>query len=767
MKKLNKKDIIYIILSIIIFLLIIVFISNQDFLYSTSLLNSQTTIIEYFRTLYYNTLNLFPDYALNIENGINIYQLTEYGFLSPIILLSYLLPFLSIQNYLFIIVIISTILSIILIYNFFKKKKLSSEVCFLITLILTTSSSIIFNTYNNPLIISYLPFLLLSYYGVDKVIDDKKSYLLIISTFFMITTNPLNSIFGIISLIIYTLYRYLNKMNTITIKSIFKHFISVIIPIIIGALCSSILIIPSLINNNLPALQTTLTIDINNILYGTAGLGLTALLIPSIISYFKKDKTNIIIGTILCIITILSITNNIPSNYIISFIMLYLIIISEFLTNIINKKLRIIPILIGTLIVSSILFIINYNQTKLTIEILLLIISIYLYYKTSKKQILIIPISLFIIINTYNINQNNLHIPTKTYSYEQSIISSSINNITSKDNTFYRIYNDTNTNILNNIKYNTPSNNGILSLLLNNTKYIISKNNSLQGYEKISENNEYKIYKNESTLPLGFATSNIMSYEDYSKLNNLVKQEALLNVIVADEKSHNDFISSIQKIDIDYQEILNNKDIIFTQDSIIINIKETTKITYELPDKYKNKIIYLNFKVTNGKSKVIKINNVSKEITSNEEKLSYELANQEQSSLVFTLEKGQYILSELETFILDYANIENYSNQLDPFIVDSINTKGDTIIGTINVTEDSYFLMTIPYDSGFKVLLDNEKISYEKVDDMYIGFKIPKGFHAIEIEYTPPSKLISYLLTILGILSSISIIYLESKRKFN
>ncbi len=767
MKKLNKKDKLYIILSIIIFILIIIVISNKSFIYSTSLLNNKITIIEYFRTLYYNTLNLFPDYALNITNGINIYHLTEYGFLSPIILISYVLPFLSIRNYLLIIVIISIILSIILIYNFFKKKKLNSEICFIITLIFTTSSSIIFNTYNNPLILSYLPFLVLSYYGVDTIIDDKKSYLLIISTFFMITTSPINSIFGIISLIIYTLYRYLNKMNTITIKSIFKHFISVIIPIIIGTLCSSILIIPSLITNNLPTIQETLTININNLLYSTTGLGLTAIIIPSIIAYFKKDKTNIIIGIILCIITILSITNNIPSTYIISFIMLYLIIISEFFNNIINKKLNIQPILIGTLIVSSILLIINYNQTKLSIEIALLIISIYLYYKTSNKKTLIIPISLFIIINTYLINQDNLYIPTNTYSYEQSIISSSIETITNEDNTFYRIYNDNDTNTLKNINYNSTSNTGILSLLLNNTKYIISKNNSLQGYEKISENNEYKIYKNENTLPLGFATSNIMSYEDYSKLNNLVKQEALLNVIVADEKSNNNFISNIQKADINYQEILINKDIISTKDSIIINVKETTKITYELPDKYKNKIIYINFKVTNGKSKSIKLNNITQEITSNEETLTYELATQEQSSIVFTLDKGQYILSDFETYFLDYASIENYSSQIDPFIVDSINTKGDTIIGTINVTEDSYFLITLPYDSGFKILLDNEKIPYEKVDDMYIGFKIPKGFHSVEIEYTSSSKLISYLLTILGILSSVSIIYLESKRKFN
>ena len=71
-----------------------------------------------------------------------------------------------------------------------------------------------------------------------------------------------------------------------------------------------------------------------------------------------------------------------------------------------------------------------------------------------------------------------------------------------------------------------------------------------------------------------------MSYEDYNKLSKYIKQEALLNVIVADQESKNNFVSNIKKIDLDYKEILNNENITHTKDNIIIDTKETLKITY-------------------------------------------------------------------------------------------------------------------------------------------------------------------------------------------
>ena len=105
MIKINKKDkynliIITIILKkrkfiIVSLIIIIMFILRNGNLYGSILdWNTQHSVIpEYFRSLFYKTLNIFPDFALNLGSGQNIYNYSYYGFFNPVIIISYFLPF--------------------------------------------------------------------------------------------------------------------------------------------------------------------------------------------------------------------------------------------------------------------------------------------------------------------------------------------------------------------------------------------------------------------------------------------------------------------------------------------------------------------------------------------------------------------------------------------------------------------------------------------------------------------------------------------------
>ena len=100
-KRVNKKDLINIAILLTIVTIVIIFCIHGGYLYGSELdWNNQHSIVpEYFRSLFYKNLDLFPDLALNIGSGVNIYNYGYYGFLSPIILISYLLPFLSMKTY--------------------------------------------------------------------------------------------------------------------------------------------------------------------------------------------------------------------------------------------------------------------------------------------------------------------------------------------------------------------------------------------------------------------------------------------------------------------------------------------------------------------------------------------------------------------------------------------------------------------------------------------------------------------------------------------
>ena len=61
---------------------------------------SQHSVLpDYFRRQFYETGSLFPEFAANIGGGQNIYNFSYYGLLSPVILPSYLFPFVEMGDY--------------------------------------------------------------------------------------------------------------------------------------------------------------------------------------------------------------------------------------------------------------------------------------------------------------------------------------------------------------------------------------------------------------------------------------------------------------------------------------------------------------------------------------------------------------------------------------------------------------------------------------------------------------------------------------------
>ena len=116
MRRLDKRDyfnILIITLSFFVFIAIILLLGKGIYGSSMDFSSQHYMIPEYLRNLFYETGDVFPSYAFNLGEGQNIYNFSYYGLLNPIILISYLLPFVKMVTYLNIIMIISPILLII------------------------------------------------------------------------------------------------------------------------------------------------------------------------------------------------------------------------------------------------------------------------------------------------------------------------------------------------------------------------------------------------------------------------------------------------------------------------------------------------------------------------------------------------------------------------------------------------------------------------------------------------------------------------------
>ena len=119
----KKKNIICILLLFITFCILYLLITKGKYLFaSTTDFKTQHYLIpEYFRTLFYKTFDLFPDFAFNLSGGVNIYYLSYYGFLSPLFLISYFLPFVKMLDFTIVITCLVVIISVYLFYFYLRK----------------------------------------------------------------------------------------------------------------------------------------------------------------------------------------------------------------------------------------------------------------------------------------------------------------------------------------------------------------------------------------------------------------------------------------------------------------------------------------------------------------------------------------------------------------------------------------------------------------------------------------------------------------------
>ena len=96
-----KKDIFAIFIYILTFVVIYLILTTDNHLFASNVdFRTQHYLIpEYFRNQFYNTHDLLPDFAFNLGGGQNIYYLSYYGLLNPIILISYLFPNIKMIDY--------------------------------------------------------------------------------------------------------------------------------------------------------------------------------------------------------------------------------------------------------------------------------------------------------------------------------------------------------------------------------------------------------------------------------------------------------------------------------------------------------------------------------------------------------------------------------------------------------------------------------------------------------------------------------------------
>ncbi len=168
-------------------------------------ISQHSVLPDYFRRRFYDTGSLFPDFAWNLGAGQNIYNLSYYGLFSPVILFSYLLPFVKMDWYIMISSMIMYGMSGVLFYVWttgvwkrHQRKDIAVPVS--TALLFMLASPLLYHSYNQLMFVNYMPFLLLALIGAERYFHDGKRGLLLFGTCCMILTSYYFSIGGLLSL---------------------------------------------------------------------------------------------------------------------------------------------------------------------------------------------------------------------------------------------------------------------------------------------------------------------------------------------------------------------------------------------------------------------------------------------------------------------------------------------------------------------------------------------------------------------------------------
>ena len=212
-------------------------------------ISQHSVIPDYFRKQFYATGKLFPEFAMNLGGGQNIYNYSYYGLYSPLFLLSYALPFVKMSTYVIVMEILCLIASVLLLYLWLNRKGFGRAVSFAVAVIFLLTGPMICQSYSQIMFVNYMPFLILAMMGVDRYFEKRRSGLLAVSTFLMIMTSFYFSIGGMLALVIYGIHCYGRKLEgkneRATVKGFLCEGMRFLLPMIFAVLASGVLLVPT------------------------------------------------------------------------------------------------------------------------------------------------------------------------------------------------------------------------------------------------------------------------------------------------------------------------------------------------------------------------------------------------------------------------------------------------------------------------------------------------------------------------------------------
>ena len=813
--KLKKINYIHIAVLMLMYLTMVLVITRFTYAYGSDLDWSAQhfAIPDNFRREFYDSKTLFPSFVFNIGAGENIYDLSYYGLYSPVIVLSYLFPFVPMYLYIQIASVLGMCVSIFLFYRWTNRKFKSSS-AFVLTVLFEFSTSLTLHSHRHIMFVSYMPFLLLAFGAVEEYFSGKRKFTLVLYTFLCIMCCYFFGVAAVAAIVTYGVYEYLRTTGKVTLRDLWKkgsHFAG---RIITAVLMSGVLLLPTMYcllsgrdagnsKINLAALMPGSNIDF--FCYDTYGMGLTlAALIAVVSAVVSKNKKHIrFLGIVmLCllvlpvIVYVLNGTLYIDPKVLIPFMPICLLLVGRMFEQISEKSFSWkLTLPLSALLCAAFVFMsssLSLVKHIMLADAIAVLISAAAYLFIKKPLVLQTAAMAVAVTAGYvaNCSDDLTALSELDYLYSDDMyaladIISSDSDIVRTANLIYRsdtpnivynndyltsnIYSSVHNKNYNSFYFNglynenefrnsalTTQSQSILSQIYMGQKYLITDSSAKPSslYEPVTQKGELTLYKCDKALPLGYCTPHLLSEKAYSEMSYPYSLCALMNTTIVKNGGSDDFeCTGVRPTDPFEINAING--IEKNENGYSVRLDKTISFNVELKQPVPaDRILLVSFDVDNdlrskglstGDAKVF-INGIKNNLTdpdwkyyNNNTTFSYVISPHDDkplNELEMKFMRGSYDISNVRCYTMQIPQ----QPDIDRFVFDKQKTKGDHIVGSIDVSQQGYFKLTVPYSDGFTAYVDGEKIGVECVDTAFIGFPLTKGHHDIKITFTAPLK---------------------------
>lgn len=236
-------------------------------------------------------------------------------------------------------------------------------------------------------------------------------------------------------------------------------------------------------------------------------------------------------------------------------------------------------------------------------------------------------------------------------------------------------------------------------------------------YGGINYSLKYKVNKD----GFNYINYNDFNLKSYTKYNFPYNEELSLKYVIINDSDNYNYTSDLKKF------YINNSNIIYVS-------KEVKHIKNEYIGSGK---IIIDTSSIKDKILIIKSTNENIKINNNE------------------LENQKYIfINNSDKLEITFSNKFNY-NDIECFYMNDnidINKLSDKTKFNVNLNRNGYIVFKYKYDKFFNIYIDNNKVSYYKVNNDLVGIKVNKGKHSVEVKYFSYYKLISFIISMISII---------------